>query len=58
MNGCNYRTGNECEDISELHLEGEQGDRYSDLMDQFNELCNTPSFESCSIYQKLKRGLS
>ena len=49
--GCEYRFGIECKDTNELNTNREE--RYEDLMEQFNELCTTPSFENCSHYKYL-----
>ncbi|MEK6757923.1 MAG: hypothetical protein AABX88_02230 [Nanoarchaeota archaeon] len=53
--GCKYVTGDKCEDTNKLHIDGEKGKNYKNLMNQFYELCKTPSFEGCLTYQELEK---
>ena len=58
MAGCKYRFSLLCKDINELNGLRATRNRYESLMDQRDELCESPSFESCSIYQSLEKLMS
>lgn len=53
---CPFRGGEECVNTFELKITKQSDPRFEDLADQDFELCNTPSYQTCSIYKNLIRG--